>query len=144
MIPVECACGRTLRLKDEMAGKRVRCPTCSETVKVPAAEPHDGFLDDIEDESSEELPLPQARSKKSTAKSKKSGTRKSRRATGSGITAKQIFGGLSLGLGSVMFVAILFFIFSGGFQLKRAGGLVVPFAMIGMGWAWIKGETYGA
>jgi hypothetical protein len=37
-IVTHCKCGRQLRVKDELAGKRVRCPACSEVVQVPAAE----------------------------------------------------------------------------------------------------------
>jgi hypothetical protein len=37
-IPFRCACGRTLRARDELAGRRVKCPTCGETVGVPTAE----------------------------------------------------------------------------------------------------------
>ncbi len=38
-IPLSCACGRTLRVKDELAGRRVKCPTCGETLTVPTPEP---------------------------------------------------------------------------------------------------------
>ncbi len=34
-IQVECACGRTLRLKNEIAGERIRCPDCGGTIDVP-------------------------------------------------------------------------------------------------------------
>lgn len=38
MIVCTCAaCSRTLRLKDELAGKKVRCPGCHSTVAVPVA-----------------------------------------------------------------------------------------------------------
>ena len=32
-----CECGKTLRVKDELAGKRVRCPECHEAVAVPGS-----------------------------------------------------------------------------------------------------------
>jgi len=35
-IPVECACGRTLQLRSDLAGKRVKCPTCGGVLSVPA------------------------------------------------------------------------------------------------------------
>ena len=47
-------------------------------------------------------------------------------------------------LGGAFLVAIVVFIFSGPFVPKRVGGLILPCAMIGMGWAWVKGETYGS
>lgn len=58
-IPITCgACGRKLKVKDELAGKKVRCPECRETVAVP--KPHDdddSFLDDLAQasESGEEM-----------------------------------------------------------------------------------------
>ncbi len=140
MIPIQCACGRNLRLKDELAGKRVRCPECSETVKVPAAEPDDAFLEDIEDDSAEELPKARSRSTRST---KKASTKTTRRKSGPGLTAKQIFGYAILALGVVLVAGMVFFIFSGEFQPKRLRALILPFLMIGMGWAWIQGKTYG-
>src|SRR5262245_14196354 len=36
-IRVECACGKQLSLKDELAGKKVRCPECKAVLQVPAA-----------------------------------------------------------------------------------------------------------
>lgn len=38
-IELSCACGRALRLKDELAGKTVKCPGCGSPLTVPAAEP---------------------------------------------------------------------------------------------------------
>ena len=35
MITFSCQCGKALRAKDEIAGKRVRCPACSQVVAVP-------------------------------------------------------------------------------------------------------------
>jgi hypothetical protein len=34
-IEVTCKCGRTLRAKDEHAGKAAKCPHCDSTVQVP-------------------------------------------------------------------------------------------------------------
>src|SRR6185437_4069168 len=38
-ISVVCACGKRLRARDEMAGKRATCPGCGGIMQVPAAEP---------------------------------------------------------------------------------------------------------
>jgi hypothetical protein len=46
-ISVTCSCGRSLRAKDEAAGKRVRCPQCGSVVQVPAAELDDQAFDDL-------------------------------------------------------------------------------------------------
>jgi RsiW-degrading membrane proteinase PrsW (M82 family) len=35
-IQVECVCGRRLRARDELAGKRSRCPACNAIVQIPA------------------------------------------------------------------------------------------------------------
>ena len=34
-ISVECSCGRVLSVKEEVAGRRVRCPECRKPVRVP-------------------------------------------------------------------------------------------------------------
>jgi len=40
MIQTECkGCGQKLKLADDMAGKRARCPSCGDPVKVPVASP---------------------------------------------------------------------------------------------------------
>jgi hypothetical protein len=36
-ISLTCACGKTLRAKDELAGKRVKCPSCGKAVAIPSA-----------------------------------------------------------------------------------------------------------
>ena len=36
MIQADCSCGRTLKLRDELAGKRVKCPECRAVVDVPS------------------------------------------------------------------------------------------------------------
>ncbi len=42
-ITFDCSCGKTLRVKDEHAGRWVRCPACQETAIVPEAEPEPQF-----------------------------------------------------------------------------------------------------
>lgn len=42
-ITFACGCGKTLRVKDEHAGKWVRCPACKETAMVPEAAPEPEF-----------------------------------------------------------------------------------------------------
>lgn len=37
MMRVTCACGKSLQAREELAGKRVRCPGCGEALTVPAA-----------------------------------------------------------------------------------------------------------
>jgi len=133
MIQIDCDCGKTLKLKDEHAGKKVRCPGCSTIHSVPAQdEPVDDW-DDVEE--SESPPIPRA--KKSA---KKSG--KARKAKSSGSVFKRIFGGLAIVLGVAIGAGIAYIAFVGG-KPKALKGIVLPFVMIGMGIAWVKGETYG-
>ena len=35
-IKVNCACGKESMAKDEMAGKKVRCPQCKATADIPS------------------------------------------------------------------------------------------------------------
>jgi hypothetical protein len=37
-ITIVCQCGKTLKVKEEMAGKRVKCPVCQATVTVPVVD----------------------------------------------------------------------------------------------------------
>lgn len=34
-IPVKCSCGKSFSLKDELAGKAVKCPACQNVIKIP-------------------------------------------------------------------------------------------------------------
>lgn len=36
-IAATCACGKRLQVKDELAGKKVRCPNCKQPLKIPDA-----------------------------------------------------------------------------------------------------------
>jgi hypothetical protein len=49
-IPVSCGCGRALRIKDELAGRKIRCPTCNAVLTVPAPETE---LEVVEEEENE-------------------------------------------------------------------------------------------
>ncbi|HEY7426162.1 MAG TPA: hypothetical protein VH682_18170 [Gemmataceae bacterium] len=37
-IALSCPCGRALNIKDEFAGRKIRCPECKSVLAVPAAE----------------------------------------------------------------------------------------------------------
>jgi hypothetical protein len=39
VIPLECSCGQSYQIKDDLAGRRVRCPGCQQVLSVPAPEP---------------------------------------------------------------------------------------------------------
>lgn len=55
-ISVQCPQGHSFRAKDELAGKRVRCPTCHTIIAVPAGELAP-TLDWIADDAEEKLPV---------------------------------------------------------------------------------------
>jgi hypothetical protein len=49
-IKLECmACGRNLRVKDDMAGRKARCPGCSKVMTVPAVVEELPVVDDDEE-----------------------------------------------------------------------------------------------
>jgi hypothetical protein len=45
-ITFSCDCGKQLRVKDELAGKRVKCPACGEITAVPDPEPQFEVVED--------------------------------------------------------------------------------------------------
>lgn len=48
-IQVRCDCGRKLKLRDNLAGKQIRCPDCEVVLEVPGAEEvGDGDMDEFE------------------------------------------------------------------------------------------------
>jgi hypothetical protein len=55
-IPVTCECGRSMRVKDEVAGRKFRCPSCSRVLAVPDPQVEDlDFVmtaEPVEEESS--------------------------------------------------------------------------------------------
>jgi len=61
-ISLQCACGRSLRLKDHLAGKRVKCPDCNSVLEVPQPDVvEDAVVDDSIPEV-EEAPPPRSQS----------------------------------------------------------------------------------
>jgi len=143
MISVECSCGKSLRVKDELGGRKIRCPACSHPLPIPAAQAEEVFEDEW-DETPEEEPAPRpARSGAKTSKGTKSktGTRRSQGLFK--LTFKMIFGVLSLLLGVIIAGCLAFAVLTGRGELRMLRGLAVPVVMIGMGIAWIKGETFG-
>jgi hypothetical protein len=43
-ISLQCSCGRDLRLREELAGKKIRCPACQSVLAVPE------MLEEVEEE----------------------------------------------------------------------------------------------
>ena len=42
-IELHCSCGKRLSVADEQAGRKVRCPTCQELLRVPGQAEEDGY-----------------------------------------------------------------------------------------------------
>jgi hypothetical protein len=63
-ISLGCACGRSLRVKDELAGRRIKCPQCGAVLAVPKPEeeirllPADDPWKDAPSRSQEAAPAP--------------------------------------------------------------------------------------
>jgi hypothetical protein len=53
-IQVECDCGKVIRVKDDAGGKRVKCPDCHATVKIPLPDESPDF-EVVEDEPKPKL-----------------------------------------------------------------------------------------
>jgi hypothetical protein len=56
-ITFDCSCGKRLRVKDELAGRRVKCPACAGAVTVPAP-PAEPAFEVVEDDEPAPTPAP--------------------------------------------------------------------------------------
>ncbi len=99
LIPAACLCGKKLRVKAELAGRRVKCPACGQVLTVPDAGPASaqpageldlGQLPGVDEAAATTLgaPLPQA-----TKKERPANTR--------------LIVGLSAGVGAAVLVLLL-------------------------------------
>jgi hypothetical protein len=57
-ISLSCDCGRDLRVKDELAGRKIRCPACSGVLAVPRPQPATDEDDEIVTVMPVESPAP--------------------------------------------------------------------------------------
>lgn len=62
-IALSCSCGRALRVKDELAGKKIRCPECKSILAVEAQrnEADEEVPEVLPAEDEEETPRPSSR-----------------------------------------------------------------------------------
>ena len=87
-ISVECSCGRVLSVKEEVAGRRVRCPECRKPVRVPEKEEvlvvdtyeevEDDYGDDYSDGYDDEWEEPRPRRPRSRSRGTQTGSRGTR------------------------------------------------------------------
>ena len=84
-IHFRCPCGKTIKAKDEMAGKKFRCPDCGKAMQVPEPEvvEENAFEDEADDFEEERRPAPRGRA---------SGGRKPRKAPAKSSSNGLIFG----------------------------------------------------
>ena len=88
-IPIKCACGKKLSLKDELAGKKVKCPACQKVLSVPKPKAPEESLDepwDLDDsaEADFENEREEASAKSRTAKKSASSGATSRKGKAKG------------------------------------------------------------
>jgi hypothetical protein len=125
-------------VKDELAGKKVRCPECSKPVQVPAGDAVGAEWDQWDD-------IDDASAAPPVAKKSRNGPKKKKKGTASGVQwgIKAIFGLIAIMIGAAIGIFICYSLFTGNADIKMARGLVMPVVFIGFGIAWIKGDTYG-
>ena len=125
MITVQCgACFRSYNLKDELAGKRIKCKDCGEIMRVPrpGEEPAVEEADEFGDDEFAAAPPPTRRS----APARKKGGAKKKKSQQSAMSPKVP---LLVGLGMLGLLLVSLVI---GFFVPAVGG-VFSFLLIGLG-----------
>ena len=104
-IPFRCQCGKTIKAKDEMAGKKFRCPDCGKAMQVPEPEAfeEDPFETREDDFEEERRPAPRRRSS-SGSKPRKAPAKSSNHGLIFGLAAAALAFALVIG-GAVFVVA---------------------------------------
>lgn len=121
-IPLKCACGKKFALKDELAGRKVKCPACQQVLSVPKSqvveEPDEPW--EVDDDFDEDVaPAKSKRGKKSASggtKSKKG--KKGKKQSGSSL-------GLIIGLaagGGLLVVGLLVWLLLPGKPAENVAG----------------------
>lgn len=119
-ISIACSCGKKYRVKETLAGKKIRCADCAELIKVPAQEaeedaefdefaglpPARGRNDDDEDEPA--LP-PRVKRRSKPAKSAVKSEKPARQDAGNKGWFERTFGSVLGGI-LMMVVAIVWFV----------------------------------
>ncbi len=60
-IPVDCSCGREFKVKDELAGNKIRCPDCRSILEVPETQAEIATAVEIDEDAPALPPEPRVR-----------------------------------------------------------------------------------
>lgn len=67
-ISVSCICGKSFQAKDELAGRRVKCPNCGVQFVVPSRETHDNLSELFDEADMRPAPAPKKKKPKISKK----------------------------------------------------------------------------
>lgn len=114
-IRVKCrSCSKELRLKDNAAGKTIKCPDCEDPIRVPKAKPAEDEWDEYEDDyEDDEYDEPQPRRRPPSRKSSGSGGKKKGRKSAKKSNQTPLIVGGAIG-GVVIIGVIVAVLMSGG------------------------------
>jgi len=107
-ITVRCRCGKQTRVRENAAGKRIKCPGCGKPVSVPAPSVEDYGDDEFYDDAEEPYVAAPSRSRPSK---KKKGKSKKKSSSGGAMLPLMIAGGA---LAAVAVIGGLVYMFAGG------------------------------
>lgn len=109
-ITVKCDCGKTMKLKDNAAGKRLRCPSCSAVVDVPE---QDEFVDAFEEEEVIEEDDYDSRPSRRESNSRSRSGGRSRKPAPKKSASSGLIIGLAVGGGAALVLGLAVFMFLG-------------------------------
>jgi len=69
-ILIECDCGKSYRVKDDLAGRKIRCPGCGDPVSVPQTREDDIVDAEVDPDSPQESVSERPKSSKSSERSR--------------------------------------------------------------------------
>ncbi len=146
-IQVNCSCGKSYRLADNLAGKRFKCKSCSKvlTIQNQTAEDEDefGFMDvDLDAEFTNAPSLPPAPKRQATLKHKKKAPAKRREPSNwtAGRVMKKFFGVLAMLFVAIMVLGMIVTIVRGDAKpgtIARGGVLTAVVGSVGFKWLFL-------
>jgi hypothetical protein len=110
-LDISCRCGKSLRVSEEKRGKRIKCPSCGEVIRVPDGDEAEGEIT--------EAPAPRVRAAKSR-------TRKGKRKNRSSVVPVVIAGCVGL----IVAVGVSAFLFWPRRQQAKPDVIAVPTAIV--------------